>query len=327
MPYNFNMPISVESMRSQPLVAGLPVIKVIGVGGGGGNVVNRLIKEDIKNVEYIVTNTDSAVLRSSSAHIRIQIGEKITRGMGVGMRPEIGRMSAEESIEELKSVLEGTDLVFIAVGMGGGTGTGAAPVIAEIAKEKKALTIGVVTTPFRFEGMKRQRIADRGLVELRKHVDTLITISNNRLLETASRKTSVREAFSLADDVLKQAISGIATLINLEGVVNLDFADLQTVMARKGTAIMGTGIGVGKNRGIEAVKNAIFSPILDQPIEGASGIIVNIVADEGFTLLDAEAAVNFVQRGASQDADVIFGLVYNPEQKEEVVASVIATGF
>lgn len=321
------MTVNVNSLKSQPLKIGVPVIKVLGVGGGGGNVINRMVEDNITGVEYIAINTDLMVLKSSHAHLKIQIGEKLTRGMGAGMKPQIGQMSAEENLDSLTKILDNTDLVFIAAGMGGGTGTGAAPVIAEIAKEKKVLTIGVVTTPFSFEGSKRSKIADRGLVELRNHVDTLIVVSNNKLLEMASKKTSVSEAFLIADDVLKQAISGITNLINLEGVINLDFADLQTIMCNKGAAIMGTGFGFGESRGCDAVHEAITSTILDQPIEGANGIIVNIVADEQFTILDAEAAVDCVQKSANQDADIIFGLVYDPGKKDEVFVSVIATGY
>ena len=321
------MAVNVNSLKSQPLKIGVPIIKVLGVGGGGGNVINRMVEDNIKGVEYIAINTDLMVLKSSNADLKIQIGEKITRGMGAGMKPQIGRISAEENLDSLSQIFNNTDLVFIAAGMGGGTGTGAAPVIAEIAKEKKVLTIGVVTTPFSFEGSKRGKIADQGLIELRNHVDTLIVVSNNKLLEMASKKTSVSEAFLIADDVLKQAISGITNLINLEGVINLDFADLQTIMCNKGAAIMGTGFGFGESRGCDAVHKAITSTILDQPIEGANGIIVNIVADEQFTILDAEAAVDCVQKSANQDADIIFGLVYDPGKKDEVFVSVIATGF
>ncbi len=219
-------------------------------------------------------------------------------------------------------------MIFIAAGMGGGTGTGAAPIVAEIAKEHKVLTVGVVTTPFRFEGSKRARIGEAGIEELKKHVDTLMVIPNDKLLEIASSKTTMNEAFSIADDVLKQAISGITNLINLEGVINLDFADLKTVMLNKGRAIMGTGIGTGENRGLEAAKKAISSPLLsDKPISGATGVIINIVADEQFSLLDAEAAADFIQSTADQDADVIFGLVTDPSKENEVVITVIATGF
>ncbi|MCG8332976.1 MAG: cell division protein FtsZ [Proteobacteria bacterium] len=322
------MVIDVDNFKSQPIPTGLPTIKVVGVGGGGGNVVNRMIQDGIKGVHYIAANTDVMVLNSSRADTTLPLGTQITKGLGAGMKPEIGRMAAEEDIEAIKDVLEDADMMFIAAGMGGGTGTGAAPIVAEIAKENKILTVGVVTTPFRFEGSKRARIGELGIEELKKHVDTLMVIPNDKLLEIASSKTTMNEAFSIADDVLKQAISGITNLINLEGVINLDFADLKTVMLNKGRAIMGTGIGTGENRGLEAAKKAISSPLLsDKPISGATGVIINIVADEQFSLLDAEAAADFIQSTADQDADVIFGLVTDPSKENEVVITVIATGF
>ncbi len=322
------MVIDVDNFKSQPIPTGLPTIKVVGVGGGGGNVVNRMIQDGIKGVHYIAANTDVMVLNSSRADTTLPLGTQITKGLGAGMKPEIGRMAAEEDIEAIKDVLEDADMIFIAAGMGGGTGTGAAPIVAEIAKEHKILTVGVVTTPFRFEGSKRARIGELGIEELKKHVDTLMVIPNDKLLEIASSKTTMNEAFSIADDVLKQAISGITNLINLEGVINLDFADLKTVMLNKGRAIMGTGIGTGENRGLEAAKKAISSPLLsDKPISGATGVIINIVADEQFSLLDAEAAADFIQSTADQDADVIFGLVTDPSKENEVVITVIATGF
>lgn len=322
------MAIDVNNIQSQPINTGLPTIKVIGVGGGGGNVVNRMIEDGIQGVQYIAANTDVMVLNSSKADITIPLGSKNTKGLGAGMRPDVGKMAAEEDVDTVKSILENTDLIFIAAGMGGGTGTGAAPVIAEIAKEMKVLTVGVVTTPFRFEGNKRAKIADEGIEELKKHVDTLMVIPNNKLLEIASPKTTMNEAFSIADDVLKQAISGITNLINLEGVINLDFADLKTVMTNKGRAIMGTGLAKGENRGLEAAKKAISSPLLsDKPISGARGVIINIVADDQFSLLDAQSAADYIQSSADQDADVIFGLVTDETIENEVIITVIATGF
>ena len=322
------MVIDVDNFKSQPIQTGLPTIKVMGVGGGGGNVVNRMINDGIKGVQYLAANTDQMVLNSSKADVILPLGTKTTKGLGAGMKPEIGKMAAEEDIESIQAALEATDMVFIAVGMGGGTGTGAAPVVAELAKEQKILTVGVVTTPFRFEGSKRARIAEEGIKELKKHVDSLIVIPNDKLLEIASSKTTMNEAFAIADDVLKDAISGITNLVNLEGVINLDFADLKTVMASKGRAIMGAGVANGENRGLEAAKKAISSPLLsDTHISGATGVIINIVADEQFSLLDAEAAANFIQSTADVDADVIFGLVVDPSKDNEVVISVIATGF
>ena len=322
------MVIDVDNFKSQPIQTGLPTIKVIGVGGGGGNVVNRMINDGIKGVQYLAANTDQMVLNSSKADVILPLGSKITKGLGAGMKPEIGKIAAEEDMESIQASLENTDMVFIAAGMGGGTGTGAAPVVAELAKEQKILTVGVVTSPFRFEGSKRARIAEEGIEELKKHVDTLMVIPNDKLLEIASTKTTMNEAFSIADDVLKQAISGITNLVNLEGVINLDFADLRTVMASKGRAIMGTGVANGENRGLEAAKKATSSPLLsDTPISGATGVIINIVADEQFSLLDAEAAANFIQSTADLDADVIFGLVVDPSKENEVIITVIATGF
>lgn len=322
------MVIDVDNFKSQPIHTGLPTIKVFGVGGGGGNVVNRMVNDNVKGVQYLAANTDVMVLNSSKADIILPLGSKITKGLGAGMKPEIGRMAAEEDLEAIRDALDNADMVFIAAGMGGGTGTGAAPIVAEIAKEMKLLTVGVVTTPFRFEGNKRAKIAEEGIEEFKKHVDTLMVIPNDKLLEIASSKTTMNEAFSIADDVLKQAISGITNLINLEGIINLDFADLKTVMSNKGRAIMGTGVANGENRGLEAAKKAISSPLLsDTPISGATGVIINIVADEQFSLLDAQAAADFIQSTADQDADVIFGLVTDNTKDNEVIITVIATGF
>ncbi|MCP4756266.1 MAG: cell division protein FtsZ [Proteobacteria bacterium] len=321
------MVIDVDNIESQPITIGLPSIKVVGIGGSGGNVVNRMIQENVKGVQYVAMNTDTTALNSSLADIAIPIGTSITRGLGAGMKPEVGRASAIEEMSSIKTLLEDSDLVFLAAGMGGGTGTGAIPVVAEIAKEMKILTVAVVTTPFSFEGAKRAKLAEDGINELKKHIDTLVVIPNTKLLELASPKTTMTEAFLMADDVLKQAISGITNLINLEGMINLDFADLHTVMSNKGAAFMGTGIGKGDNRGLAAVKKAISSPLITQPIDGATGVIINIVADDKFPLFDAEAAAEFIQESANQDADVIFGLVYDPKLKNEVSVTVIATGY
>lgn len=321
------MAIELDNLKSENLNKGLPIIKVVGVGGGGGNAINRMITDNVRGVEYIAMNTDAIALQSSKADIVIPLGNSITRGLGAGMKPDVGRMSAEADAAAIEDAIKGADLVFLAAGMGGGTGTGAIPIVAEVAKELEILTVAVVTTPFSFEGKKRYQLAEGGLLELRKHVDTLVTIPNTRLLEIASEKTTMTEAFSMADDVLKQAISGITNLVNLEGVINLDFADLRTVMEDKGSALMGTGTGHGDNRGLDAVKKAINSPLLNRPIGGATGIIINIVADESFPLLDAEAAAVYIQESADDDADVIFGLVYDQKLKNEVAVTVIATGF
>ena len=322
------MAIEIGSIHEKPFNTGLPVIKVIGVGGGGGNVVNRMDEDNISGVDYIAVNTDSKVLNSSRAQLKIFIGKTTSKGLGAGMKPDVGRLAAEEDQDQIKEALEGTDMVFIAAGMGGGTGTGAAPVVAEIAKEMKILTVGVVTTPFKFEGKKRTNIAESGIIELKKHLDTLMVIPNNKLLDIVSQNTTMNEAFAIADDVLKQAISGITNLINLEGIINLDFADVRTVMANKGRAIMGTGIANGENRGLEAAKKAIASPLLsDKQISGATGVIINIVADANFSLKEAEAAAEYIEGSADQDADVIFGFVQDESKQDEVAITVIATGF
>lgn len=322
------MTVHIDSMQEKSLHTGLPTIKVVGVGGGGGNVVNRMIDDGISGVEYVVANTDMMVLNSSRAPEKIPLGQKSSKGLGAGMRPDVGRKAAEEDQERIKDVLKGAQMVFISAGMGGGTGTGAAPVVAEIAREMKILTVGVVTTPFKFEGKKRYSLAEEGIAELKKHVDTLMVVPNNKLLEIVSQKTTMNEAFAIADDVLKQAISGITNLINLEGIINLDFADVQTVMSNKGRAIMGTGVASGESRGLEAAKLAIASPLLsDKQISGATGVIINIVADPSFSLLDAEAAAEFIENSADQDADVIFGFVQDESKQDEVTITVIATGF
>lgn len=308
-----------------------PVIKVIGVGGGGGNVVDRMIFEGIDGVDYCVMNTDVAVLRQSKAATKIAIGKKLTKGQGAGMMPDIGKSAALEDVSEIEHYLQGADIVFIAVGMGGGTGTGAAPVVAQISKEFGILTVGVVTIPFKFEGKKRSLIALQGIEELKKHTDTLMIIPNDRLLEIAgndNRIITVLESFIMADDVLKQAISGLTMLINRTGVINLDFADVKTVMKNKGKAIIGIGHGVGEGRGLTAAKRAIQSPILNEVnIKGATGAIINIVADREFTLIDARDTASYIESYGTEDAHVMFGLVYDDNLVNEVSVTVIATGF
>ncbi|MBL0691156.1 MAG: cell division protein FtsZ [SAR324 cluster bacterium] len=308
-----------------------PLIKVIGVGGGGGNVVNRMIADGIVGVDYCVINTDIAVLNESSANTKLVIGKKLTKGQGAGMKPDIGRKAALEDGSDIEEYLKGGEVVFIAVGMGGGTGTGAAPVLAQMSKELGILTVGVVTTPFLFEGRKRNKIAAAGVDELRKHTDTLMIIPNDRLLEIAGNDNQVMtviESFRMADDVLKQAISGLTMLINRTGVINLDFADVKTVMKNKGKAIIGIGSGVGEGRGLTAARRAIKSPILNEVnIKGATGAIINIVADKEFTLLDAKNTASYIESYGTEDADVMFGLVYDESKKSEVTVTVIATGF
>lgn len=302
------------------------VIKVIGVGGAGGNAVNRMIVEDVQGVEFIVANTDTQALAGSQAATKIQLGSKLTKGLGAGSLPEIGQRAAEESEEQIRSVLEGADLVFVTAGMGGGTGTGAAPIVAKIAKELGALTVGVVTRPFTFEGPKRGRYAAEGLKNLKDSVDTLVVISNNRLLEIVDRKTPMLEAFSEADNVLRQGVQGISDLITSPGYVNLDFADVKTVMKDQGTALMGIGTASGENRTAEATKKAISSPLLEVSIDGAEQILLNITGGSDLTLFEAQDASEIVANASSGDVNIIFGTSINENLGDEVVVTVIATG-
>lgn len=302
------------------------VIKVIGVGGAGGNAVNRMIKEDVQGVEFIVANTDTQALHGSDAEIKIQLGPKVTKGLGAGSLPEVGVRAAEESEEQIREVLEGADLVFVTAGMGGGTGTGAAPVVAKIAKDLGALTVGVVTRPFTFEGPKRGRFAAEGLKNLKENVDTLVVISNNRLLEIVDRKTPMLEAFSEADNVLRQGVQGISDLITAPGYVNLDFADVKTVMKDQGTALMGVGQASGENRTAEATKKAISSPLLEVSIDGAEQILLNITGGEDLSLFEAQDASDIVANASSGDVNIIFGTSINNDLGDEVIVTVIATG-
>ncbi|MGF3073129.1 cell division protein FtsZ [Facklamia sp. P12945] len=302
------------------------VIKVIGVGGAGGNAVNRMISEDVQGVEFIVANTDTQALKSSQAETKIQLGPKVTKGLGAGSIPEIGLRAAEESEEQLRQVLEGSDLVFVTAGMGGGTGTGAAPVVARIAKELGALTVGVVTRPFTFEGPKRGRFAAEGLQNLKEAVDTLVVISNNRLLEVVDRKTPMMEAFSEADNVLRQGVQGISDLIVAPGFINLDFADVKTVMKDQGTALMGIGTAAGENRTAEATKKAISSPLLEVSIDGAQQILLNVTGGPDLSLFEAQDASDIISSASSEDVNIIFGTSINESLGDEVVVTVIATG-
>lgn len=302
------------------------VIKVIGVGGAGGNAVNRMIEEDVKGVEFIVANTDTQALAGSAAKNKIQLGPKVTKGLGAGSLPEIGQKAAVESEEQLRNALEGADLVFVTAGMGGGTGTGAAPVVAKIAKDLGALTVGVVTRPFTFEGPKRGRYAAEGLKNLKENVDTLVIISNNRLLEIVDRKTPMLEAFSEADNVLRQGVQGISDLITAPGYVNLDFADVKTVMKDQGTALMGIGIASGENRTAEATKKAISSPLLEVSIDGAEQILLNITGGSDLSLFEAQDASEIVANASSGDVNIIFGTSINESLGDEVIVTVIATG-
>lgn len=302
------------------------VIKVIGVGGAGGNAINRMIAEDVKGVEFISANTDTQALNGSNAEIKIQLGPKMTKGLGAGSLPEIGQKAAEESEEQIRQALDGADLIFITAGMGGGTGTGAAPVVARIAKDLGALTIGVVTRPFTFEGPKRGRYAAEGLKNLKDNVDTLVTISNNRLLEIVDRKTPMLEAFSEADNVLRQGVQGISDLITAPGYVNLDFADVKTVMKDQGTALMGIGTASGENRTAEATKKAISSPLLEVSIDGAEQIILNITGGADLSLFEAQDASEIIANASSSDVNILLGTSINESLGDEVVVTVIATG-
>ncbi|AVQ32787.1 cell division protein FtsZ [Staphylococcus muscae] len=305
----------------------LATLKVIGVGGGGNNAVNRMIDHGMNNVEFIAINTDGQALNLSKAESKIQIGEKLTRGLGAGANPEIGKKAAEESREQIEDAIQGADMVFVTAGMGGGTGTGAAPVVAKIAKEMGALTVGVVTRPFSFEGRKRQTQAAAGVESMKAAVDTLIVIPNDRLLDIVDKSTPMMEAFKEADNVLRQGVQGISDLIAVSGEVNLDFADVKTIMSNQGSALMGIGVSSGENRAVEAAKKAISSPLLETSIVGAQGVLMNITGGESLSLFEAQEAADIVQDAADEDVNMIFGTVINPELQDEIVVTVIATGF
>jgi len=302
------------------------VIKVIGVGGGGGNAINRMIDEGVAGVEFIAANTDIQALSSSKAETVIQLGPKLTRGLGAGGQPEVGRKAAEESEEVLTEALTGADMVFITAGMGGGSGTGAAPVIARIAKSLGALTVAVVTRPFGFEGNKRGNFAAEGIAELREQVDTLLIISNNNLLEIVDKKTPLLEALSEADNVLRQGVQGITDLITSPGLINLDFADVKTVMANKGNALMGIGIGSGEERITEAARKAIFSPLLETTIDGAQDVIVNVTGGLDMTLTEAEEASEIISQAAGKGVNIWLGTSIDDTMKDEIRVTVVATG-
>ncbi|MDI3534301.1 MAG: cell division protein FtsZ [Thermosediminibacterales bacterium] len=302
-------------------------IKVIGVGGGGSNGVNRMIDFGLKGVEFIAINTDAQALFLSKADTRIQIGEQLTKGLGAGANPEIGKKAAEESREMILKALKGADMVFITAGMGGGTGTGATPVVAEISKELGALTVGVVTKPFNFEGRKRMANAEAGIEELKTRLDTLITIPNDRLLQVVEKKTSIVDAFRIADDVLRQGVQGISDLIAVPGLINLDFADVRTIMQDTGLAHMGIGRASGENRAVEAAKQAISSPLLETSIQGAKGVLMNITGGENLGLFEVNEAAELVADAADKDANIIFGAVIDEKLQDDIVITVIATGF
>jgi len=310
-----------------PLFDGMAKIKVIGVGGAGNNAVNRMVEMGVNGVEFIAVNTDRQALALSKAPTRIQIGEKITRCLGAGGDPLIGEKAAEESREEIANVLKGADMVFVTAGMGGGTGTGAAPVVAQIAKEMGILTVGVVTKPFSFEGKKRMQSAERGVTSLKEKVDTLVAIPNDRLLQVAERKTSVIEAFTMSDEVLRQGVQGISDLIAVPGLINLDFADVKTIMYDTGMAHMGIGRATGENRAEEAAKQAINSPLLESSIEGARGVLLNITGGRDLGIFEVNTAAELVQKSIDQEANIIFGAVIDESMGDEISVTVIATGF
>ncbi|MBT2732819.1 cell division protein FtsZ [Carnobacterium sp. ISL-102] len=302
------------------------IIKVIGVGGAGNNAVNRMIDENVQGVEFIVVNTDLQALAGSNAEVKIQLGPKLTRGLGAGANPEIGRKAAEESEEQIAEALRGADMIFVTAGMGGGTGTGAAPIVARIAKEQGALTVGVITRPFTFEGPKRGRFAAEGVAQMKEHVDTLVIISNNRLLEMVDKKTPMLEAFHEADNVLRQGVQGISDLITAPGYVNLDFADVKTVMENQGSALMGIGMASGENRTVEATKKAISSPLLEVSIDGAESVLLNITGGSDLTLFEAQDASDIVSAASTTEVNIIFGTSINENLGDDVIVTVIATG-
>ena len=316
-----------NSVDENTMMDGTATIKVIGVGGAGTNAVNRMVDSGIRGVEFIAVNTDRQALLLSKAASKIQIGEKITRGLGAGANPDIGAQAAEESKAEITEALRGADMVFVTAGMGGGTGTGAAPIVASCAKEMGILTIGVVTKPFTFEGKKRLTQADRGIESLKGKVDTLVVIPNDKLLQIIDRKTSIVEAFKMADDVLRQGVQGISDLIAIPGLVNLDFADVKTIMLNTGMAHMGIGRASGENRAEDAAKQAIQSPLLETSIEGAKGVIINITGGEDLGLHEVNTAAELVQRSVDPEANIIFGTVTDPSMQDEIQITVIATGF
>ncbi|NLY73137.1 MAG: cell division protein FtsZ [Tissierellia bacterium] len=302
-------------------------IKVIGVGGGGNNAVNRMIEADLQGVDFIAVNTDKQDLALVHSETKLQIGDKITKGLGSGSKPEVGERAAEESREEIKKAIEGADMVFVTCGMGGGTGTGASPVIAEIAREMGALTVGVVTKPFGFEGRKRMAQAESGIELLKEKVDTLVTIPNDKLLEIVDKKTSLMDSLKVADDVLRQGVQGISDLIVSPGLISLDFADVTTIMKNKGMAHMGIGIGKGESRAIDAAKQAVFSPLLETTIEGATGLLINVTGNSTVGLHETAEALNLITELANPEAEIIYGTSINENMSDEIKITVIATGF
>ena len=314
-------------MYSQDAFNEKPILKVIGVGGGGGNAVNRMIENDVKGVDFVVINTDAQVLRLAKADIRLQIGKQLTKGLGAGADPEIGRQAAEESEEDIREIIRGSDMVFITSGMGGGTGTGACPVVARIAKEMGCLTVGIVTKPFTFEGRKRMNQAVKGLAEIKPFVDTLIVVPNDKLLSMADRNLTMLESFREVDNVLRRGVQGIAEIVTIPGLINVDFADVRNVMRNKGTALMGIGIASGPNRAIEAARKAIRSPLLEIDISGATDAIVFITSDIDITMQEIYDVTGEIRNASSPDIDIVMGTGFNVDLQGELIVTVIATGF
>lgn len=314
-------------MGTREDVSGAAIIKVIGVGGGGCNAINRMIQEDIRGVDFVAINTDAQALARCDAPNRLRIGDKLTRGLGVGGDPVKGMHSAEESRDEIEAIVKGTDMIFVCAGMGGGTGTGAAPIVAEIAKEIGALTVGVVTRPFSFEGAKRRMVADDGIARLKEKVDTLIVIPNDRLLQICDKKSSLEAALRTADDVLRQGIQGISELITTPGEINLDFNDVRTIMSDAGSALMAIGRATGDGCAVEAAKAAVTSPLLDVSIEGAKGVLLHVTGGPDVTLFELNEAAEIISKAVDPDANIIFGMVVDHRLQDEVKITVIATGF
>lgn len=316
-----------KNLEVTPDITPVAQIKVLGVGGGGSNATNRMVKANIRGIEFIAVNTDAQALYHSEAPIKINIGKATTRGLGAGSHPEIGKQSAEESSEEIKQAIEGADMIFITCGLGGGTGTGAAPVIAEIAKELGILTVAVVTKPFTFEGQRRRMQAEEGFENLKNKVDTMITIPNDKILSLIDKKTPITEAFTVVDDVLRQGVQGISDLITVHGMINVDFADVKTIMSNAGSALMGIGYGTGENRAVDAARAAIDSPLLEMDIVGAKGILFNITGGNDLSMFEVDEAARVITEAADPDANIIFGAVVNDSYTGEIKITVVATGF
>lgn len=316
-----------KATEVKPKIETFARIKVIGVGGSGHNAIHRMMETGIKGVEFVAINTDAQALHNSQADQKVHIGKTITRGLGSGMNPDIGRAAAEENKEEISEVIKNADMIFITCGLGGGTGTGASPVVAELARKAGILTVAVVTRPFAFEGAKRREIGERGMEELKQHVDTIIVIPNDRILQIIDKKTSLLDAFKTVDDVLRQGVSGISDLITTPGMINVDFADVKAIMQNAGSALMGIGRGTGENRALDAAKSAIDSPLLELSIDGAKGVLFNITGGKDLGMFEVDEAAKFITKSVDPDAKIIFGAVIDEEMDEEIKITVIATGF